>query len=184
MKKRITVTLFGLLWSWSTLLAPSLEAAHFASQVSDVALQQNGTLHGKLVDAQGRPLARTAVSVSMAGKDVGSTLSDSTGSFQIAGLQGGVVEIKCQNSQVVCRAWAESTAPPQAQRGILIVDSADVVRGQNCGNCVGCGSGVCGGHGGGLLGIMADRPLVAAGVIGAAIAIPIAVSNNSSPSTP
>lgn len=190
MKRKLATVLCCLAWGASSLFAPAVEAAVASTPTADVALRTGGTLVGKLVDPQGRPLTKAFVSVVVGGKEIASTVTDSTGGFQLAGLQGGVIEVEAHNTSVLCRAWAPQTAPPQAQSGLLVVAGGDVVCGQNCSHGVGCGAGVgrgsgyVRGHGGGILGIMADRPLVAAGIVGAAIAIPIAVSNSSDPATP
>jgi hypothetical protein len=153
------------------------EAAQF--QAVDVALQANGVLVGQLTDSQGQPLAGVPVSVVANGQEVARCQTSSTGTFQAADLHGGVVQIVAANNARVCRLWAPGTAPPAAQQGVLMV-SGNVVRGQ-C-DAVGCGSCV-GGHGGGLLGLMLDRPVVTAGVIGAAVAIPLAVGDDDTPAS-
>jgi hypothetical protein len=148
-------------------------------QALDVALQANGVLVGQLTDSQGQPLANVPVSVVTNGKEIARCQTSPTGVFQAADMHGGVVQIVAANNARVCRLWAPGSAPPAAQQGVLMV-AGDVVRGQ-C-DAVGCGSCV-GGHGGGLLGVMLDRPLVTAGIIGAAVAIPLAVDDDDAPAS-
>lgn len=187
MNSKPTKLLIAVLWSVSFSLMPDVEAAGLEPQDTDIALQNGGVLVGQVVDAQGKQQPAAPVVLFAAGKEVARCQTDNVGRFTIAGLQGGVVEIATTGSQKTCRLWAPQTAPPAARNGLLMVTGNEIACGQNCGCTMGCGSAVCGcgGHGGGLLGVIADHPVVAAGVIGAAIAIPIAVSNgDSSPSTP
>lgn len=155
------------------------EIAQF--QALDVALQANGVLVGQLTDSQGQPLANVPVSVVTNGKEIARCQTSPTGAFQAADLRGGVVQIVAGNTSRTCRLWAPETAPPAAQQGVLMVSQGDVVRGQCCGAPVTCGS--CVGGRGGLLGVMLDHPLVTAGVVGAAVAIPLAVGDDN-PATP
>jgi hypothetical protein len=66
----------------------------------------------------------------------------------------------------VYRLWAEQTAPPAANDGVLVVHGDDAVRGNSCNPC-----------GGGLLGVLAN-PWVLAAIVAAAIAIPLALDDD------
>ncbi|MCG8450893.1 MAG: carboxypeptidase-like regulatory domain-containing protein [Pirellulales bacterium] len=162
------------------LIAPMAQAAPVAAP-RDVALQNGGVLVGLIVDAQGVPVAKSPVSVRLAGKEAARGVTDQAGRFAVANLKGGVYELTTAGHVGVYRLWAPRTAPPASQQGLMLVSQPDLVRAQNCGCCVGCGSQVgcgCGvGGGGGILGWMADHPVITAGAIGAAIAIPLAVDD-------
>lgn len=152
----------------------------------DVALGRGGVLVGQVVNTEGQPLGGAEVVLKANGQEMARGLTDEGGHFQVAGLKGGPVEVSAVGVVGNCRIWAPGTAPPAAQQGLLVVSPDDVVRGQHMngrGRRVNCGQGVQG-HGGGLLGLMIDHPVVTAGAIGAAIAIPIAVANNGDPSSP
>jgi hypothetical protein len=157
----------------------------------DITLHEGGVLMGQMLDPQGAAIAGAPVSVQTAGKEVARAVTDQSGKFKIAGLQGGVHQVATVGQQDDYRLWAPQTAPPSAQQGLMLVSSNDLVRGQGCGSAVGCGSscgcgtGVFGGGGGGRIGNwVANHPLLTAGVIGAAIAIPLAVSDDDPPASP
>ena len=162
----------------------------------DIALHQGGKLVGQMLDAQGAAIAGATVSVTTAGKEVARVQTDLAGKFQVAGLKGGVHQVATAGQQDVYRLWAPQTAPPAAQQGLMLVSGTDIVRGQSCGTGVGCGSACGSGGGGRVLGggagrggignWIANHPIVTAGAIGAAIAIPLALEDDDDtpPATP
>jgi hypothetical protein len=115
----------GMLISPTATAAP---AGH-AGAVIDVALGEGGVLAGQVVDAQGAPLAGTAVSVRSGGRDVLQAATNERGEFATAGLKGGVYEVVAGQHRGVYRLWAPRTAPPSANRAIMVV-SGEVVRAQ------------------------------------------------------
>ncbi len=129
------------------------------TQVLDVALDAAGCLHGQVTNQDGAPLAHVHVFVSQQQRQVGATMTDSDGWFSLAGLRGGVYQIEASHSQVTWRVWASGAAPPSAHRAALIVAGGDTVRGQNGARR------------------FVIPTLILAGLIGTAIAVPIAVSN-------
>jgi hypothetical protein len=178
MKTKTIKYLVVALWCVGLSLAPDASASEQIARSVDVALQSGGLLIGQVVNAEGQPFAKAEVVLKAGGNEIARCQTDNAGTFQVAGLKGGPVEVAAVGVAGTCRLWAPGTAPPAAQRGLLVVSADDVVRGQHM-----SGRGVRG-HGGGLLALMIDHPVVTAGAIGAAIAIPIAVSNNGSPSSP
>lgn len=153
---------------------------------SDVSLQSGGKLVGQVLNTQGRPVAGAPVVIQLAGKEIARVQTDKAGKFSIDGLHGGVHVVTTEGQQSVCRLWAPQTAPPVAQRGIMLVNSTDIVRAQNCGAPV-CGAGVAsgGGVGGGIGNWVANHPVLSVGAVAAAIAIPLALDDdNSAPATP
>lgn len=159
----------------------------------DVALHEGGVLLGQMLDGQGTAVAGAKVTVHAAGKQVAQSVTDQTGKFRVTGLKGGVHQVVAAEQQSIYRLWAPQTAPPAAQQGLMLVSSNDLVRGQccgstvNCGSAVGCGSGcgcgggIFGGGGGGVGNWMANHPLLTAGAIGAAIAIPLSLDDDDDP---
>lgn len=165
----LTLASAGWLLSQSTALAgspaetESRPAAVTAPVVHDVALANGGVLRGQVIDQQGAPLARTAVSVSSSGREVASTQTDTDGNFAVGNLCGGNYTVVAGEGEGAYRAWAEKSAPPQAQPGVLIVSGREVNRGQS---------------GGGIW----RRPgtLVALGIIGGIVAGGVISQQNSS----
>ena len=186
MKTKSIRVLSVALWALSVVLSPYAGAAEAtAVRTLDISLQTGGVLSGQVADAAGKAHGGVPVAVFAGGKEIGRSTTDEAGKFQITGLTGGVVTVASAGTQGNCRLWAPGTAPPAAQQGLLVVSPDQIACGQNCGSGVGCGSGVCGGgHGGGLLGIMLDNPLLTAGVIGAAIAIPLALADDDDDNNP
>jgi hypothetical protein len=166
---------------------PSVYADNIAVQSADIALAKGGVLTGQVVDTQGQSLEQAEVVLKSGGKEIARCQTDKAGKFQVLGLRGGSIEVASMGTTGNCRVWATGTAPPAAQPGLLVVAEGDVVRGQHGGGRRvpghGYGRGVRG-HGGGLLAKMIEHPLVTAGAVGAAIAVPLAVSNDDSPSSP
>jgi len=132
------------------------------AQVRDVALQSAGVLQGQVVDAQGAPQAKAQVAAVQNGKAVAVAQTDAAGRFTLASMSGGVYELQTASNTDVYRLWAPRTAPPAAQDSVLLVNDQNVVLGQ---------------HQQGALGWLAN-PWVLAGIVAAAIAIPLAVAND------
>lgn len=145
---------------------------------SDVVLQEGGTLVGRIVDAQGKPVAKSPVSLQTGGKEVVRVTSDETGKFEAKGLKGGVYHVASTGHQGVYRMWAPKTAPPAAAKGLSIVAQPEVIRAQ-----FGPGPG---GPISSLGQWVAEHPIITAGAVAAAIAVPIAVSDDDDdpPATP
>ncbi len=124
-----------------------------------VALQPGGTLVGQVLDSQGRPLARTPVALRQSGREVASTATDERGGFAVGGLRGGTYQIATDRSAGVYHLWAANTAPGFARPEALLVEGGVQVRGQ------------------GALCCALSNPWVLAGIVTAAIAVPIIINN-------
>lgn len=154
------------------LLPQPLLAANPAPKapVTDVALRDGGLLVGQVVDEQGAALGGVPVSLKYQDRElvVGKTSKD--GTFGFKGLRGGVYQIAAAQGRGVYRVWTVGTAPPAAQEGALVVSGENVVRGQD---------------GGGFRAFITN-PLVIAGVVATAIAVPVAIHNSRhhTPSSP
>jgi hypothetical protein len=129
--------------------------------VIDVALGDGGVLRGQVVDPQGMPLAGTAVYLRQQQQQVGATLTNTSGSFVLTGLHGGIYQAEAAQGQGTYRLWAPRTAPPAAKSAAMIVAGSNTLRGQ----------------GGGARSWLAS-PWILAGLVGAAITVPIALSNS------
>ena len=155
------------------MLASPLAAAPVGGLTpSDVALHQGNLLIGQVVDAQGVSQPMATVTLTNHKSEVAEVQTDAEGKFSVAGLQGGVYRIASNGQQGIYRVWAPNTAPPAAQQGVTMVVGQDVVRGQY-GNTPGPFTSIaqwC-----------ADHPIMTAAVIGAAIAIPVAVADDDDP---
>ena len=128
--------------------------------IRDVALQPGGVLHGQVVNEQAAAQRQTKIAVVHKGKPLTVTETDSEGRFVLTGLEPGIYELHLAEGGGAYRAWAPRTAPPAAEQGVLLVQDGRVVRGM---------------HQGGGFGWLAN-PWVLAGIVAAAIAIPLALS--------
>lgn len=141
---------------------------------SDVVLQDKGVLVGRILDTQGKAVANSPVSLQTGGKEVVRVVSDESGRFEAKGLKGGVYQVASKGHQGVYRLWAPRTAPPAAAKGLSIVSQpVDVVRGQ-----YGGGPGNPFSAAGQWI---AEHPIITAGAVAAAIAIPIALDDDDDP---
>jgi hypothetical protein len=148
---------------------------------TDIALDDQGMLAGQVVDAQGAPVPNAPVSLKTGGQEVALVMSDDQGQFQVQGLQGGVYQITSAGHQGVYRLWTSQAAPPAATNALSIVSApVEVVRGQY-GNGYGNGYGTGNGHLASFGQWIAEHPIMTAGVVAAAIAIPLALADDDDP---
>ena len=141
--------------------------------VRDVELAYGGLLVGRMLDANGRPVASKDVSIRTDNHTLASTRTDAEGVFAVAKLHGGVHEIVTDDSVQICRLWANGTAPPRTPQSIDVVSGENVVRGQ--------WGPPPGNHLIEKAKVWATNPLVIGGVVATAIALPIALSDNGGP---
>jgi hypothetical protein len=181
MKRKSFATLVAAIASIGLMLPPTALATqpgpHQPSQhsqplfrTSDVALRRGGLLVGQVVNQQGAPQAGAVVAIRYADREIVRTTTDNDGVFAAQGLRGGQYQLVTENGQSICRLWAVDTAPPSAQQTALIVSGEDVVRGQ---------FGYPGyGYMSDWVEWMKTHPYLTAGTIAAAIAIPIALTDD------
>jgi len=145
------------------LPAPILQAAVDGSAPAgtDVQLRQGGMLWGQVIDSNGNPLPGTAVLLRHRDRDAATTMTDQSGYFLSGGLRGGTYEIIAGEARGMFRLWTPNTAPPTARPGALLVAGGEGVRGQ-------CGP----------IAYWLGNPWVVAGIVAAAVAIPVAIHNN------
>jgi hypothetical protein len=142
--------------------APQRPSPGRAPVAADVALRPSGVLVGQVVDVTGTPLPKKPVCLRYADREVAATKTDDSGYFAVGGLRGGMYEIAAAGeAPQLLRVWAPSTAPPSAQPGALVVVGGRRVRGQQ-----------------GPIGYWLGNPWVVAGIVAAAISIPVAVHNH------
>ena len=134
---------------------------------SDVALSPGGTLRGQVLSPQGRGLPGVHVAVSTGSRDLGSTVTNAEGRFELRGLKGGVLTLTAAQSQTTVRAWTASAAPPAAKGDVLLVAGQSQALGQW----------------GGFKKVITN-PWVIAGIVAAAVAIPVAIHNSNDDDSP
>jgi len=129
--------------------------------IGDVELESNGTLRGMVVNLQGVPLGKASIVVRQADRELGRTSTDGQGRFSLDGLRGGTYHVAAGRWAKMFRVWGPNTAPPRAKQVALLVVGEDVVRAQMT-----------------LEEFWTCEPIVITAMLGAMIAIPIAVYNN------
>jgi hypothetical protein len=133
------------------------------SAVVDVALRDGGVLIGQVVNEQGAAQANVPVSLRYQDRDLAAAKTTKEGYFAFKGVRGGVYQLVAAKGHGVYRVWSPGTAPPAAQEGAMVVSDDTVVRGQQ--SCGGFRSFIC-------------NPLVIAGIVATAIAVPVAIHNS------
>lgn len=140
---------------------PSSNSSRNPAAIRDVELGGGGRITGQFLDVQGQPKANQVVVIQRQHGQPLQTHTDPNGRFVIAGASGGLYQISTDDSVILCRCWAENTAPPGANRDVLIVSGDGVQRGQRP-----------------IGEFLFSAPVLVALVIAAAIAIPIAIHNS------
>jgi hypothetical protein len=154
--------------------------------VTDVALRDGGLLIGQVVNPQGVAMEAVAVSVRYDGQELVNTKTGKDGYFAVKGLRGGVHQIITTQGHGVYRLWTVGTAPPVAQEGALLVADGRVVAGQQQDpqqqpQQEYYEEDTQHGH----LKAFLSNPLVVAGIVATAVAVPVVVYNNQhKPSSP
>lgn len=143
--------------------------------VRDVELGKGGLLVGRLLDTNGQPLTAAEVTIASGEKSLATTRTDSQGVFAVSSLRGGVHAISTADNVQVCRLWAPGTAPPQAPKSIELVNDSSVTRGQY--------GPPPGNRFIRKAKVWATNPWIVGGVVAAAVAIPVALSDNDGPSS-
>jgi hypothetical protein len=138
----------------------------------DVALADGGVLHGQVVDLQGSGVAGIPVAVKAQDRDAITVTTAADGTFTVQGLRGGVYQVSTVQGQGVYRLWSAGTAPPVAQTAAIIYTQNGTVDG----NVVHYTQ-----NGGGFSPkMLLTNPIIIAGVIATAIAVPVALANSHS----
>jgi hypothetical protein len=136
-----------------------------APAVVDVAMADGGVLHGQLIDLQGSSVAGVPVSVLAQNQEVARATTANDGQFAVQGLRGGVYQVAAGQGQGVYRLWTNNAAPPSAQQNAIVYT-------QNPG------------QGSGGLKMLLTNPIVIAGVVATAIAVPVALANSHHEASP
>lgn len=126
--------------------------------VVDIALSDGGVLHGRVIDLQGSQVGGVPVSVKAQNRDVAMATTSADGSFAVQNLKGGVYQVAAGENQSAYRLWSAGTAPPSAKKGAIVYTGA-----------------------GGMKMLLAN-PIVIAGVVATAVAVPVALANSQSSS--
>ncbi len=101
-----------------------------AAVVVDVALGENGTLTGQVVDGQGIGVEGVVVSMTQGKNEVAASVTNAEGVFVVKNLRAGAYQMFAGQAIGSFRLWAANTAPPSARAKAILVSSDQIVRGQ------------------------------------------------------
>ena len=110
------------------------QAAQQVRQGTDVVLVK-GTLHGKLLNSNGKPVEGAVVMASKNGKVVAKSVTQKDGSYALTGLTSGTHTVALGDGQFPVRFWSKEAAPAAAKTQLTVSQTA--VRGQFIDEC-GC----------------------------------------------
>jgi hypothetical protein len=128
--------------------------------VTDIALADGGVLHGQVVDLQGGRAANLPVSIKAQDREVARAVTTADGRFAVPGLRGGVYQLAAGDGQGIYRVWAPKTAPHTAQSNAIVYTQCPQPRS--------------------TLKMLLATPIVIAGVVATAVAVPVALANSGS----
>ena len=138
-----------------------LMAADPPSVPRDVAIGSDGSLRGVVVDPAGEPQASVPLWIETQGMWLPAGTTNADGTFQIAGLRGGVLRLATPSHLAVVRVWMPGTAPPGAAEAAVVVTESGVTRGQRP-----------------ISELFFGDPVVVGLALAGAIAVPIIVANS------
>jgi hypothetical protein len=131
------------------------------SAIADIALRDGGVLLGQVVKSDGSPVSGAPIALRNGSQEVAAGATNAGGYFAFSGLNSGTYQVATTGGAATYQVWTKDVAPPVAQPGALLVTNGDTVRGQN-----------------GALRNFLTNPLVIAGIVATAIAVPVALSNS------
>lgn len=167
MRFRLTSRLLMALATSGMLLPPTVvtggepavppSRVNSALAIEDISLGEGQSFHGVLLNEAGEPVADANVELSQLGREIAVARTNASGQFGFQGLRGGLHLVRAGQSAQLLRLWAPGTAPPNARDSIALSEQL-TVRGQRP-----------------FRDLFTSNAFIIAGVVVAAIAIPIAV---------
>ena len=140
---------------------PTQPAALRAPKTVDLELKPGGVVRGQVLQPTGQP-AQTGVIRAFRGDQLlGSAKVDRNGRFQLQGLPPGACQLQLLTATQPMRLWAPGTAPPKSPQELLLVNGQPTERGQQ------------------EIGRILANPLFIGLAVAAAVAIPLAVHDDS-----
>lgn len=174
--------------------APAASAENSKSIV-DYQLQRDA-LSGRMLQSSGQAASNTPLQLLNKRGERQAAKTDARGNFVFKNVPAGLYALHAAGAKSkVVRVWPTLNAPPSAKQQLLVIQDSQVVRGQCCNNpaasgCASCGecSDCCGGDCGlvmaprvgigNLLQVALDNPWFVAAGTAAAIAIPLATTDD------
>lgn len=101
------------------------------STAIDVTMAKDGSLVGRVLNADQKGVAKATVSIRQGKTEVAQAITDADGRFEVANLKGGVYIIAASSGYGMFRLWTAKSAPPKSHDQVLLLSNAVVVRAQN-----------------------------------------------------
>ena len=136
-------------------------AAVAPQKTVDLELQAGGVVRGNVLNPAGQPAAGGVIRAFRGDMLVTQTKVDAAGRFELRGLQPGACHLQLLSAMQPCRLWAPGTAPPKSPQELLLVTGQPTARGQQ------------------EIRRLLSNPLFIGLAIAAAVAIPLAVHDDS-----
>lgn len=97
----------------------------------DVAMAKDGTISGRVLDAEQNGVAKTEVTIRQGKMEVAKTVTNADGRFEVANVKGGVYVVAANSGYGLFRFWTAKSAPPKSHEQVLLMSNSIVVRAQN-----------------------------------------------------
>lgn len=97
----------------------------------DVAMTKDGTIFGRVINADHSGANKTEVSIRQGKLEVAKTVTDEDGRFEIANVKGGLYVVAANSGYGLFRFWTTKSAPPKSHQQVLLMSKSIVVRAQN-----------------------------------------------------
>ena len=133
------------------------------SVIPDIALRDGGVLLGQVVKSDGSPVSGAPISLRNSSHELAASTANAAGYFAFSGLSMGTYQLATPGAAATYQVWTAGAAPPIARPGALLVTNGETVRGQM--------------QAGPFVGLFA-QPILLGGLVAAAIAVPVAISNS------
>lgn len=135
----------------------------------DVTLHEDGVLIGQLVGASGKPSADSKVRLILPNGRKAEATTNADGGFAFKNVRG-VARLESDKTALMVRSWTSEAAPPSAAPAVLLVEGDEIARGQYYAGPAANGTVS-------YTKRLLANPLFVAGVVGTAVAIPVAIHN-------
>jgi hypothetical protein len=129
-------------------------------RITDVAMDEHQVVHGRVLNDSSAPIPGAGIEVFQGAKQVGQVMADECGQFQWKCAGGGTYHLLTNGQVTTVRIWTAAAAPPHSVKHVALVPG-QVARGQS-----------------GTFPYTQVNPWVVAGVVAAAVAIPVVLHNN------
>ena len=102
----------------------------------DVVLRADSSIHGHIVDSQGRLRPGLPVMMRYGRSEIVRAQTDSRGGFVLHGIRPGLHQLVTEDGAALLRVWRRTASPPSARSRLLLCTRSTTIRGQGPDVCV------------------------------------------------